>query len=184
MAQRFEAADPPRLVHVGSGRGLSARLDRLSDGRFGALIATPGLLMVALFVLLPILWVIFTSLFRQELSHDSFRPFITLRNYAVRLGADDVFLGTIPRTIGFAAVATALAVPIALGTALVIHARAGRRGAGLLGLLLLLPWAIAPIADGLLWRLLFDTRSGISTCSSARRASRASTSRRRPACSW
>ena len=161
MAQRFEAADPPRLVHVGSGRGLSARLDRLSDGRFGALIATPGLLMVALFVLLPILWVIFTSLFRQELSHDSFRPFITLRNYAVRLGADDVFLGTIPRTIGFAAVATALAVPIALGTALVIHARAGRRGAGLLGLLLLLPWAIAPIADGLLWRLLFDTRSGI-----------------------
>lgn len=161
MAQRLEVADPPRLVHVGSRRGISARLDRLSDGRFGALIATPGLLMVALFVLLPIAWVIFTSLFRQELSHDSFRPFITLRNFAVRLGTDEAFLGTIPRTIGFAAVATALAVPIALGTALVIHARSGRRGAGLLGLLLLLPWAIAPVADGLLWKLLFDTRSGI-----------------------
>jgi ABC-type sugar transport system permease subunit len=161
VAQGIDAAEPRRLVRVGSGRGLSARLDRLTDGRFGALIATPGLLMVAAFVLLPIGWVIFTSLFRQELSHDSFRPFITLRNYAVRLSADDVFLGTIPRTIGFAAVATALAVPIALGTALVIHGRAGRRGAGLLGLLLLLPWAIAPIADGILWRLLFDTRSGV-----------------------
>jgi len=36
-------------------RGLSSRLDRLSEGRFAAVVAAPGLLLVVLFVLPPIL---------------------------------------------------------------------------------------------------------------------------------
>ena len=49
--------------------------------------------------------------------------------------------------------------PVALGAALLVHGR--KRTAGILALLLILPWAVAPIGDGLLWRLLFDPAYGI-----------------------
>ncbi len=147
-ARSVAGARPTRL-------GLSGRLDRLSDERFGAILATPGLLLVGLFVVPPVLAVLVLSLFRVELSHDSFLPFVALRNYAVRLGNDSTFLFSLPLTIGFAVVVTAIAVPVGLWAALTIHGRS-RRTAGVLGLLLLLPWAVAPIADGVFWRLMFS----------------------------
>ena len=141
-------------------RGIGARLDRMPEGRFAAVIATPGLLLVVLFVVPPILAVLGLSLFRAELGIDTYRPFIALRNYAVRLGTDTAFFESLSLTVVFAAITTALAVPIALGTAALIHGRSGRL-AGVLGLLLLLPWAVAPVADGLFWKLMFDARSGL-----------------------
>ena len=101
------------------------------------------------------------SFFRIELLRDDFTPFIGLRNYATRLPADTEFLGTLPLTLGFAALTSLLAVPLALATAVLIHSRA--RFAGALAVVLLLPWAIAPIADGILWRLMFEPRTGIVT---------------------
>ena len=99
------------------------------------------------FVLPPFLASIGMSFFRIELLRDDFTPFVGLRNYATRLPADTEFLGTLPLTLLFAALTSALAVPLALATALLITA--GRRFAGVLAVVLLLPWAIAPIADGL-----------------------------------
>ena len=83
---------------------------------------------------------------------------MALRNYVVRLPADSEFLGTFPVSVAFAGVVTLLAVPVALGAALLVHSR--RRAGGLLALLLILPWAVAPIGDGLLWRLLLDPEYG------------------------
>jgi ABC-type sugar transport system permease subunit len=134
-------------------------LDRLSDGRFAMVIALPGLVLVGVFVLLPIVVAVAMSTFRIELLRDDFTPFVAFRNYAVRLPADTAFLGTLPLTLAFAVVTSALAVPLALATALLIDGRG--RLSGVLAVVLLLPWAVAPIADGILWRLLVDPRSGI-----------------------
>ena len=109
----------------------------------------------------PILAAIGMSFFRIELLRDDFTPFIGFRNYAVRLAADSDFLGTLPLTVGFAVLTSALAVPIALATAVLIDGRG--RFAGALAVVLLLPWAIAPIADGILWRLMFEPRTGLVT---------------------
>ena len=136
-------------------------LDRLPDGRFALVVAAPGLLLIGAFVLPPILASIGMSFFRIELLRDDFTPFVGFRNYATRLPADTEFLGTLPLTLLFAALTSALAVPLALATALLIHSRA--RFAGVLAVVLLLPWAIAPIADGILWRLMFEPRTGIVT---------------------
>ncbi len=114
-----------------------------------------------MFVVPPILAAIGMSFFRIELLRDDFNPFIGFRNYAVRLAADSEFLATLPRSLGFAVLTSAIAVPLALATAVLIHGRA--RFAGLLGLVLLLPWAVAPIADGILWRLMFEPRTGAAT---------------------
>jgi ABC-type sugar transport system permease subunit len=119
----------------------------------------PGLLLVGIVVVPPVLAVIGLSFFRVELLRDDLRPFIGLNNFVVRLPVDDEFLATIPRTLVFALAATVLAVPVALGSALLVNGR--RRGGNILGLLLLLPWAVAPLAAGLFWRLVFDTHFGL-----------------------
>jgi multiple sugar transport system permease protein len=140
---------------------LTRWLDRLPEGRFGLVVTAPGLLLVGAFVLPPILAAVGMSFFRIELLRDEFTPFIGFRNYAVRLAADSGFLGTLPLTLGFAILTSALAVPLALATAILIDRRG--RFAGALAVVLLLPWAIAPIADGILWRLMFEPRTGVVT---------------------
>jgi ABC-type sugar transport system permease subunit len=119
----------------------------------------PGLALIGLIVVPPVLAVLILSLFRIELGRDDLRPFVGLHNYIVRLPIDAAFLDTVPRTLAFASLATVLAVPIALGSALLVNGRRG--GANALGLVLLLPWAVAPIAAGVFWRLVFDQRFGL-----------------------
>ena len=143
------------------GFSLTRWVDRLPENRFALLIAAPGLLLLGVFVVPPILTAIGMSFFRIELLRDDFSPFIGFRNYAVRLAADTEFLATLPLSLGFAVLTSALAVPLALATAVLIHGRA--RFAGVLALVLLLPWAVGPIADGILWRLMFEPRTGLAT---------------------
>jgi multiple sugar transport system permease protein len=138
---------------------VAARLDRMSEGRFATLLAAPGLILVALFVVPPVLAAIGLSFFRIELLRDDITPFVGLRNYATRLPMDAEYLATLGLTVGFAIVTTIVAVPIALATALLVVRRS--RFGGVLGLLLLLPWAVAPIASGLFWAAMFDAREGL-----------------------
>ena len=119
----------------------------------------PGLLLVGLVAVPPVLAVLVLSLFRIELMRDDVRRFVGLSNFLVRLPVDGEFLATIPRTLVFAVHATATAVPIALGAALLVNGR--RRGASALGLLLLVPWVVAPVAAGVFFRLLFDSKFGL-----------------------
>ena len=142
----------------GAGR-VSRRLDRLSERRFALLVSIPGLILVALIVLPPTLAVFGMSLFRIELGKDDLVPFIGLRNYLVRLPADSEVLAAIPRTLLFAALSTAITLPLALVTALVLNR--GFRGVSIFFMALLLPWAVASIVAGIFWRSIFDANHGI-----------------------
>ncbi len=142
----------------GAGR-LSRRLDRLSEQRFALLVSVPGLLLVGLIVLPPTLAVFGLSLFRIELAKDDLTPFVGLRNYLTRLPADLEVLAAIPRTIFFAAMSTAITLPLALITALALNR--GFRGASIFFMGLLMPWAVASIVAGIFWRFIFDTNFGI-----------------------
>jgi ABC-type glycerol-3-phosphate transport system permease component len=142
------------------GQALGRRLDRLSEGRFAVVAVAPGLLLVALVVIPPLLAALGLSLFRIELLRDDITPFVGLRNYATRLPADAAFLSALPRTVLFSVIVTLIAVPVALGTALLI-ARSSVRTATVLWLFLVVPWAIAPVASGIFWRMQFDAQTGI-----------------------
>ena len=63
-------------------QALGRRLDRLSEGRFAAVVVAPALLLIAVFVVPPVLAALGLSLFRIELTHDDITPFVGLRNYA------------------------------------------------------------------------------------------------------
>ena len=100
---------------------LTRRLDRLSERNFAILVSVPALLLVAIFVLPPILAVFGFSFFRIELAKDDLTPFVGLRNFLERLPIDDVVLASIPRTLGFAAAVTAVTIPLALLTAMILN---------------------------------------------------------------
>lgn len=138
----------------------SAGLDRLGDRSFALVCMLPGLLLVALVVVPPILAAFGLSLWRVELARDLEMPFVGGRNFERLLG-DEVFLATIPRTIVYAGATTLLTLPLALGTALLLD-RAGR-GVRWLGIAMLLPWAVAPIVTGLFWNFIFNGSFGLVT---------------------
>jgi multiple sugar transport system permease protein len=138
---------------------VSRRLDRLSERRFALLVSVPGLILVGLIVLPPTLAVFGLSLFRIELAKDDLTPFVGLRNYLERLPADKEVLAAIPRTLLFAALSTAITLPLALVTALALNR--GFRGVSIFFMALLLPWAVASIVAGIFWRFIFDTNHGI-----------------------
>lgn len=139
---------------------VARRLDRLSERGFALLVSVPGLILVGLIVLPPTLSVFGLSLFRIELAKDDLTPFVGLRNYLERLPADQTMLDSIPRTIFFAAITTAITLPLALITALVLNR--GFRGVSIFFMALLMPWAIAPVVAGIFWRYIFDTHFGIA----------------------
>ena len=85
-------------------------------------------------------------------------PWVGLANFA-RLIEDGVFWLSLRHTLVFAAASVALELMIALGIALVIDdervwiSRVTRA-------LILLPWAVPPIANGLLWSFVFHAQYG------------------------
>src|SRR3954454_7450728 len=142
----------------GAGR-MSRRLDRMSEQKFALLVSIPGLVLLAVIVLPPILTVFGLSLFRIELAKDEIVRFVGLNNYTVRLPIDKEILDAIPRTIVLAGLTTAVTLPLALVTALVLNRPF--RGSGLFFMAVLLPWAIASVVAGIFWRIIFDTHFGI-----------------------
>jgi ABC-type sugar transport system permease subunit len=159
-ASRLSVASVASAVGSIGGR-FSRRLDRLGEGRFAALVSAPGLLLVALVVIPPIIAVFVMSTFRIELEKTDTWTFVFLRNYLVRLPIDTDVTDAIPRTIWFAISTTLLTVPLALITALIINRRF--KGASWMFVITMLPWAVAPVVTGVFWKFMFQSRYGLAT---------------------
>jgi ABC-type sugar transport system permease subunit len=145
---------------AGSPARVAGWLDRRSDRTFAWLLFAPGLLVVALFVLPPILSVFGMSLLRIELAKDDTWRFIGTNNFLIRLPLDRDVLTAIPRTVVFAAATTVLSVPLALFAATVLKRRF--RGVTIVAIALLLPWAVAPVVTGVFWRFIFTSQFGLA----------------------
>jgi len=135
-------------------------LDRLSDRRFALVVSLPGAVLLLIVLLPPIAAVLGMSLFRIELARGDPTSFVGLRNYQF-MTSDSNLLASIPLTLAFAAATALLSLPLALGSALLLTRRFV--GASLLGVVLLLPWAIAPVVTGVYWGFMFQGQFGIAT---------------------
>jgi multiple sugar transport system permease protein len=118
-------------------------------------------LLVALIVIPPIVAVFVMSMYRIELEKTDTWTFVFLRNYLIRLPIDTEATDALPRTIWFAVWTTLLTVPLALITALIINQRF--RGASIMFVITMLPWAVAPVVTGVFWKFIFQARYGLAT---------------------
>ena len=107
-------------ISRGAGR-ISRRLDRLSDRKFALLVSVPGLILVALIVLPPMLSVFGLSLFRIELAKDDATPFVVLRTTSSGCRSTRRSWRPSRGRSSSPAMTTAVTLPLALVTALVLN---------------------------------------------------------------
>jgi len=85
-------------------------------------------------------------------------PWLGFRNFATVL-TDSVFIASFVQTLMFVVVSVTLEVAIGLGIAMTINMR-NARIAGLTKSLLLLPWAVPPVVNGVMWSYIFNSKYG------------------------
>ena len=121
------------------------------------LLLTPFLLIVVPFLI----WPAFFGFFASFTNYSPFRPntrVVGLRNYT-RLLSDSTFRKSLTNMVLF----TIVIVPaqMAFGLAIAYSLRQEFRGRTVVRSVLLTPWLISPIASGVMWHYMFNTRTGL-----------------------
>ena len=137
-----------------AGRTLEQR-----QRRFGYLAITPALLVLLAILPFPIGASIWLSLQRVSLAAGVFaQDFVGTDNYADLVQNDD-FQSALLRSAYFSFVEVVAVVGLGLGVALLLNHPLGRPG--IFRVMLIIPWAIAPVANAVLWKWIFNANYGI-----------------------
>lgn len=144
-------------MRIGEGVGAGRRQSLPYDERAAAGLLLPlGIILTAVMVV-PIVYSFWTSLFALNLRRPLRAPFVGLSNYVAALG-NELFLAAVWRTVLFTLMSVAAVTIIALLAALLLNQRfPGRR---ILSACLLIPWAIPSVANGLMWKWIYDANYG------------------------
>ncbi len=119
----------------------------------------PGALLLVVFVVLPILYSSVMSLQSINLVRaEQTRPFVGTDNFVKAL-TDDLFWASLGRSFYVAVVRVILTVGLGLFFALLLNEKFV--GRGVLRVLILVPWAIAPVVGALMWQLIFNAKYGV-----------------------
>ncbi len=120
------------------------------------LLAPLTLVLMAVTVF-PILYSFWISLYGLNLRRPNRVPFVGLGNYASVLG-NPQFLESVARTAAFSIISVTAVTVIAMLAALLLDQDfPGRR---VLSACLLIPWAIPSVANGLMWKWIYDSNYG------------------------
>ena len=124
---------------------------------FAYLLNTPALLVIVLLAGYPIVYSAWISLHKYSLKRPRIFDFVGLANYQQILQSGE-FWSALWITLAFTALAVALVVLLGLVIALLLnHDFPGRN---LVRTLILLPWAIPPVVNGLMWQWIYDSKVG------------------------
>ena len=132
----------------------------LAPGRLALVLNLPALLCLVLILAYPIFYAGYLSFHQvsiRQLRRGEF-PFIGWDNFT-RLFNDDVFWLALSHTFVFVAVAVILEVIIALAIALIINDKRVWLSR-VTQFLILVPWAVPPVVNGLLWSFIFNAQYG------------------------
>jgi ABC-type sugar transport system permease subunit len=124
---------------------------------FALLLNTPALAAIVFLVAYPILVAAWTSLHRYNLKRPNVFRFVGLDNYASILESDE-FWQALWITLQFTLLVVVLVV--ALGIAFALLLNRPFPGCGLVRTLMLVPWAIPPVVNGLMWQWIYDSKVG------------------------
>lgn len=120
----------------------------------------PALVALALVLAYPVLYSVWLSFTDASLASGTFvTPYVGLANYATLL-TDKVTRLAFLNTLYFTVVEVVAVVGLGLAMALLLNHPLAR--SPLLRILLILPWAIAPVANGVLWKWILHANYGIA----------------------
>lgn len=128
----------------------------LSDGQFAFLLVSPGLVLMLLVVVYPLISALIAAFFKQSLVLPG-REFVGLQNIIDVLTGD--FVKLLTQTLVFT-VGTTL-IPFAIGFALALALNTRIRGAKMLRGLMLIPWLVPGVVVSFLWMWIFNANYGV-----------------------
>jgi multiple sugar transport system permease protein len=122
--------------------------------RVGYLFLLPAVLLVAIFILYPVLKTIYISFFEYRVQTMALgEKFIGLNNYK-KIFTDEHFLETFKWTIQFTVISVILELVIGMILALIMNKKIF--GQGIVRAAILIPWAVPTIVCGLMWAYMFE----------------------------
>jgi multiple sugar transport system permease protein len=127
------------------------------DQRSAMLFLVPMMIVLAVVAVFPVLYSFWTSLFDLKLTRPHRVPFVGLDNYAKVFG-DPLFWESAGRTASFTVMSVSAIMVIATLMALLLNEEF--RGRRFLSAMLLVPWAIPYVANGLMWKWIYDSGYG------------------------
>jgi multiple sugar transport system permease protein len=132
----------------------------LSEGQLAFVLNLPVIILLGLLIVSPLAYVVKLSFSEATLSglRKGVTPFVGLRNYFT-VFSDPLFVESLLRTLAFGAVSVILMIAIGLFMAIAMnmeHVWLSR----LTRALILLPWAVPAIANGVMWGFIFNPRYG------------------------
>lgn len=156
MTDTIRSHHAPRRV---SGSRPTRTAAERSDRRFALLAASPAILVIAALFLYPLAYALLMSFYQLNDKMPGATEVVGLRNY-VELLSDGAFLRSLGRTAVFCAVTVLGGVAAAIGIAALLQSPF--RGRNLVRVLLLVPWAVPPVVNGIMWKLVFDGTYGVA----------------------
>ena len=127
------------------------------DLKSAMLFLTPMMVVLSVVAVFPILYSFWISLFDLKLTRPHRVPFVWFDNY-VKIFQDPLFWESVGRTTSFTVMSVTAIMLIALLMALLLNEEF--RGRRILSAILLVPWAIPYVANGLMWKWIYDSGYG------------------------
>jgi multiple sugar transport system permease protein len=151
-------ASLPAQSDTSRAPSLAQRFHRMDESHFGLLLLLPTALILLVFLVYPIAYAVVMSFKRIELTVSAKQRWVGADNYAYIL-RDPAVRDAVARTLAFAALTVVISVTLSLILALTLNE--SFRGRKLVRVLILLPWAVAPVVNGVMWRYLFQSNYGL-----------------------
>lgn len=127
------------------------------DQRTAMLFLAPMMIVLAVVAVFPVLYSFWISLFDLKLTRPHRVPFVGLGNY-LKVFQDELFWESVART-GTFTIVSVLAIMV-LSTAIALLLNETFKGRRALAAILLIPWAIPSVANGLMWKWIYDSGYG------------------------
>ena len=127
------------------------------DERSALLFVLPFAIVLFVVAVFPVVYSFYISLYSLRLTRPNRVPFVWFDNYLTVL-SDPQFWQAVERTVAFSVIAVVATAVLGLLIALLLNEEfPGRR---ILSALLLVPWAIPSVANGLMWKWIYDSNYG------------------------
>lgn len=127
------------------------------DQRSAMFFLAPMVLVLFIVAVFPILYSFWISLYDLKLTRPNRVPFVWFDNY-IKIFSDPLFWESVARTANFTVMSVSAVMVIATLMALLLNEEF--RGRRVLSAILLVPWAIPYVANGLMWKWIYDSGYG------------------------
>ena len=127
------------------------------DQRSAMFFIAPMMLVLFVVAVFPVVYSFWISLHDLKLTRPNRVPFVWFDNY-IKLFTDELFWESVARTASFT-VSSVLAVMV-IATMMAMLLNEEFKGRRVLSAILLIPWAIPYVANGLMWKWIYDSGYG------------------------